>query len=336
MKGDSFMGREKFWLGFFILILMIGLSGCSGILTQTKSKPVEKDSREKSIPSKIKTVESTPSPQPSVSPASGPTSPSGAPAPVATQASAPAPTPSPATPPVRAPASVKPPESRPGPGVVFNFDNADIYEVIRVMAEVMKINYLIDPRVKGVVNIRTASPISGDEVFSVFQSVLRLNGATAVKKDNLYEIVPFGEAKKLPISPADRIEPGRPIPDGRYIIQIVPLKYIPVAEVTKMLKPFLSDGADLVEHPPHNILIIGDVASNVRKALDIIALFDLDIFTDLRVRIYPILNADVAEITKEMERIFSSFEVSVKSGRGVGITFTPITRINSLLAEGTG
>ena len=32
-----------------------------------------------------------------------------------------------------------------------------------------------------------------------------------------------------------------------------------------------------------------------------------------------------------MERIFSSFEVSIKSGRGVGITFTPITRINSLL-----
>jgi len=73
------------------------------------------------------------------------------------------------------------------------------------------------------------------------------------------------------------------------------------------------------------------VASNVSKALDIISLFDLDIFTDLRVRIYPILNADVTEIAKEMERIFSSFEVSTKSARGIGITFTPITRINSLL-----
>jgi general secretion pathway protein D len=32
-----------------------------------------------------------------------------------------------------------------------------------------------------------------------------------------------------------------------------------------------------------------------------------------------------------MERIFASFEISTKSGRGVGITFTPVTRINSLL-----
>jgi general secretion pathway protein D len=104
-----------------------------------------------------------------------------------------------------------------------------------------------------------------------------------------------------------------------------------VTEVSKILKPFLSDGADLIEHPPHNILIIGDIASNVKKSLDIISLFDIDIFTDLRVRIYPVLNADVTEIAKEMERIFSSFEVSLKSARGVGITFTPITRINSLL-----
>ncbi len=251
------------------------------------------------------------------------------PPPVVAQAPGPAPQLLPSRP---GPApSPRPTETRTGPGVVFNFDNADIYEVIRVMAEVMKINYVIDPRVRGVVNIRTTSPLSTEEVFSVFQSILRINGATAVKKDNLYEIVPFGEAKKLPIPPADRTETGKTTPDGRYIIQIVPLKFIPVAEVSKMLKPFLSDGADLVEHPPHNLLIIGDMASNVKKALDIIALFDLDIFADLRVRIYPILNADVTEIVKEMERIFSSFEVSIKSGRGVGITFTPITRINSLL-----
>jgi general secretion pathway protein D len=158
-----------------------------------------------------------------------------------------------------------------------------------------------------------------------------LNGAIAVKKENLYEIVPLMDAKKLSIPPLTTGEAEKLVPEERYTIQIVSLKYIPVAEVSKILKPFLSDGADLIEHPPHNILIIGDIASNVKKSLDIISLFDIDIFTDLRVRIYPILNADVTEIAKEMEQIFSSFEVSLKSARGVGITFTPITRINSLL-----
>jgi general secretion pathway protein D len=199
------------------------------------------------------------------------------------------------------------------------------------MAEILKINYLIDPRVKGVVNIHTSGQISAEDAFPIFQSVLRLNGATAVKKDRVYEIVPLMEAKKLPIPPSTTREPGKPPSEEKYMIQIVSLKYIPVTEVSKMIKPFLSDGADIVEHPPSNILIVGDLASNVRKSVDIINLFDIDIFTDLRVRVYPILNADVTEVAKEMERIFSSFEISTKSGRGVGITFTPITRINSLL-----
>jgi general secretion pathway protein D len=200
------------------------------------------------------------------------------------------------------------------------------------MSEILKINYMIDPRVKGVVNIHTSGQIASADVFPIFQSILRLNGATAVKKDGIYEIVPLPEAKKLPSPPSRPEDSGKPVSEERYVIQILPLKYVPVTEVSKMIKPFLSDGADIVEHPPSNILIIGDLASNVKKSVDIIGLFDIDIFTDLRVRIYPVLNADAAEVAKEMEKIFSSFEVSTKSGRGVGITFTPITRINSLLA----
>jgi general secretion pathway protein D len=200
------------------------------------------------------------------------------------------------------------------------------------MSEILKINYMIDPRVKGVVNIHTSGQIASADVFPIFQSILRLNGATALKRDGIYEIVPLPEAKKLPSPPSRPEDLGKPVSEERYVIQILPLKYVPVTEVSKMIKPFLSDGADIVEHPPSNILIIGDLASNVKKSTEIINLFDTDVFTGMRVRIYPVLNADVTEVAKEMEKIFSSFEVSTKSGRGVGITFTPITRINSLLA----
>ena len=64
------------------------------------------------------------------------------------------------------------------------------------MAEIMKITYIIDPKVKGVVNIHTSGQIPSEEVFPIFQSILKLNGATAIKKGNLYEIVPLTDAKK--------------------------------------------------------------------------------------------------------------------------------------------
>jgi len=282
-----------------------------------------------SPPSQLPSLRRRLAPQPSTSPTTQPPTTTTQPASAPTQPQPTPPTPAPVATPPSPPVSPTPP--RIGSGVVFNFDNADIYEVIRVMAEILKINYIIDSKVKGVVNIHTSGQISTEDIFPIFQSILRLNGATAVKKDGVYEIVPLIDAKKLPIPPSATLESGKPPSGDRYTIQIVSLKYIPAAEVSKMIKPFLSDGADIVEHPPHNILIIGDMASNVKKSVDIINLFDLDIFTDLRVRIYPLLNSDVNEVAKEMERIFASFEVSTKSGRGVGITFTPVTRINSLL-----
>jgi general secretion pathway protein D len=281
--------------------------------------PTPPGPRRRSVP-----PQALPSRAPQPSPLSKPQPPTQAGSPVSTPTS-PTALPTPPSPPV------KPGALQTGSGVVFNFDNADIYEVIRVISEILKINYIIDPRVKGVANIHTSGQIASADVFPIFQSILRLNGATAVNRDGVYEIVPLPEAKKLPSAPSLLRDSGKPVSEERYIIQILPLKYIPVTEVSKMIKPFLSDGADIVEHPPNNILIIGDLISNVKKSMDIINLFDIDIFTDLRVRIYPITNADVNEVAKEMERIFASFEVSTKSGRGVGITFTPVTRINSLL-----
>jgi len=317
---------KRLGIGCLILCLTLGSIRCAGEKPQLKGEPSGiPTQKEASQPPSGMTVSP---PKPVVAP---PTAVAEGPKPEK-PAQPPIQPPRPDLPTMPPPSTpVKTPEAPRGPGVVFNFDNADLYEVIRVMAEILKISYIVDPRVRGVVNIHTVGQIPSEEVFPIFQSILKLNGATAVKKGNVYEIVPFGDAKKSYVPPSTTRDLTKLAAEERYTTQIIILKYIPVAEVSKIIKPFLSDGADIIEHPPHNILIINDLASNVRKSLDIIGLFDVDLFADMKVRIYPVLNADVTEIAKEMERIFASFEVSTKSGRGVGITFTPIARINSLL-----
>ena len=135
---------------------------------------------------------------------------------------APPPTPPPAPTPRPAPTVTPPPPPPKGAGFVFNFDNADLYEVIRVIADIMKINYLIDPKVKGVVNIHTSGQITAEDVFPIFQTILKLNGATAVKKENIYEIVPLGDAKKSYTPPTTLLETGKSLPEEKYTIQIIP------------------------------------------------------------------------------------------------------------------
>ncbi len=313
-------------------LFIFGLSSCAGPRSEVVKESPPPSGRQASLPVKPEPIQAAANPinpQPLAQATEAGPQPAASP-----QPSEPQPSPEPAPPPSVTPQPRRPsppPAAAKGSRFVLNFDNADIYEVIRVMAEMMNINYIIDPRVKGVVNIRTTGQISTQDIFPIFQAILNMNGATAVKRGIVYEIVPFGEAKKLYTPPSTGREAGNNNADEKYTIQIIALKYVPASEVTKMIKPFLTDGADVVEYPNHNIVIVGDTGANVHKVMDLIDLFDVDIFADMRVRIYPLVNSYAEEVAKEMERIFSSLEVSVKSGRGVGITFTPINRINSLL-----
>ncbi len=142
------IGLTKFIFFFFILIL-IGAQGCSG-----KKEVLQKD---KGIESQglLPKVEVAQASEPSSEQKIGeilPPSPVTVPAP-ATVSAPPTPTPSPPQP--QPPQTAKPQEPQRG-GLIFNFDNADLHEVIRVIAGVLKINYLVDPKVKGVVNVHTS------------------------------------------------------------------------------------------------------------------------------------------------------------------------------------
>jgi general secretion pathway protein D len=252
---------------------------------------------------------------PSTPPQPQPSSPSQSPTPTRPSASTPA------------PVASQPRAKTQGQGVVFKFDNADLYEVIRTFAEVLKISYVIDPRVKGTVNIHTSGAISNEDIYPIFLSILRMNGATIIKKDSIYEIVPFSEGKRLSVATDEK----KRSPDDQFVIEIIKPNFIPITELDKVIKPFLSDEKEVILFPQNNMLIIADLASNVRKIRDIMSLLDIDIFSNMAIRIYPVYNSDVNDMAKDLGAIFSSFGISSKEARGGGITFTPIIRSSSLL-----
>jgi hypothetical protein len=176
---------KQFWIKIFVFCLILGMMSCAALRSQLKAEPQGESSKQENIKSQTG-APTLPASQPT---APTPPQPPKAPTPIPPIPSQPTiqvgPKPSepiaPATPPPPPP-SPSPPPLRPslprtGPAVVFNFDNADLYEVIRVIGEVLRINYIIDPRVKGIVNIHTSSPISSEDAFPIFQSILRLNGA---------------------------------------------------------------------------------------------------------------------------------------------------------------
>lgn len=90
------------------------------------------------------------------------------------------------------------PQPRVASGTVsFFFDDADIFEVAQtIFGDVLKVNYIIDPKVRGRVNFRTVTPIPKDEVLPVMEIILRLNGIGFVEERGIYNIVPLDEVSR--------------------------------------------------------------------------------------------------------------------------------------------
>jgi general secretion pathway protein D len=79
--------------------------------------------------------------------------------------------------------------------VEIDFDDVDILVFVKFVSEATGKNFVVDPKVKGKVNIVSSEKMPVDEVYKVFQSVLEVHGYTTVEAGSIIKIVPSSEAR---------------------------------------------------------------------------------------------------------------------------------------------
>jgi general secretion pathway protein D len=204
------------------------------------------------------------------------------------------------------PPEKKSPEVKKEAPVSFFFDDADIYEVIQtVFSEVLKLNYIVDPKVKGRVNFRTATPIPKDEVLTVMEIILRLNGIAVVEESGLYKIIPISNILKEPAPIRFERDPGAVELKGVAIIQVVQLQHVTSTEIIKILTPLLSQGGSILDIAP-NFLIIDDTDANVKRLLQVVETFDSEKLrlAKPQIFVYPVQNRKAKDIVATLQQIF--------------------------------
>ena len=170
-------------------------------------------------------------------PAQLPPTPAAAPA-------APAPNPTPQAPPAPAATAAQQP-----PPVVYgglSLNNASITEVIDLLARQLKINYILDPNIKGGVILNTYGETKDIDTRSLLETILRINGYGMVKQGDLYRIVPLPQISHLPL-PIETKTDGSTIPeDDQTMLNLVFLKFVTADELSKVLQPFIGENASRV------------------------------------------------------------------------------------------
>ena len=209
--------------------------------------------------------------------------------------------------------------------VTLNFVNADIEAVAGTIGQMSQRNFLIDPRVKGTVNIVSSRPVPPSAAYDMFLSALRLQGYAAVESDGVVKILPEADAKLHLRSLAPRAADG-----DRLVTRVYALKYETASQLLPVLRPIISPNNPIAVYAPNNTLVITDYADNLRRIDRIIDAIDRP--GGGEPVLLPLRHAAAADIVAMVNRIYADGAPAQADGRG-RVTVAADSRTNSVIVR---
>ena len=178
----------------------------------------------------------------------------------------------------------------------LNFVGADIESVVRAIGHYTGNTFVIDPRVKGTINLVSEKPVTKAQAFTMLTSVLRLQGYAVVRADSFIKVVPEADAK-LQAAP---IQAGK-VRGDQIATQIFRLNYEPAANLVNVLRPLISPNNTINADPANNTLVITDYADNLKRLARIIAALDVPAIGAIEV--VPLQHAIASDMVPILNRL---------------------------------
>jgi len=217
---------------------------------------------------------------------------------------------------------------RPSPGgeksYDLNFEDTPISTVAKViLGDILAVGYTIDPRVQGTVTLASGRPVPSQDVLFVLESALRTSNVVLVHDVNGYRLVPAAEA--VGSGRAERAT--GPVVPG-YGVSVMPLQYVSVQTVSKLLDSFAVKAGMIRADTSRNILMIQGSGAERRAAVEAVLNFDQDWMRGQSVGIYPVHNTTPEPLIAELEKIMDSGEGGLSQNL---VKFQAVDRLSAIL-----
>jgi general secretion pathway protein D len=209
----------------------------------------------------------------------------------------------------------------------LSFEATDIRDVVKtVLFDILGENYYIDPQVGGNVTFRTAKPIPRNSLIPILETLLRGVNSALVKEAGIYKVIPAAQAVRGTTTP-QLIGGTASVPPG-YSVVVMPLKYIGIKEMLRILEPFAKDAASIRGDELRNLVILTGTERELRHLLETIEMFDIDWMAGMSVGFFQLQSVDVKNVVKELEAVFGNKDMGPLAGV---YRVVPIERLNALL-----
>ncbi len=155
-----------------------------------------------------------------------------------------------------------------------SFKNTEIVEFVTIVGKNLKKTMIVDPNVRGKINVRSYDLLSEEQYYQFFLNVLEVYGFSAIERENnIIKIIRNKDAKTAAIPV---IGSNSTIIGDEMVTRIVEVKNVTVRELVPLLRQ-LSDqagGGNVTNYDPANVIMLTGTAATVNRLVKIIERVD--------------------------------------------------------------
>nr|WP_202597891.1 MULTISPECIES: type II secretion system secretin GspD [unclassified Vibrio] len=182
-----------------------------------------------------------------------------------------------------------------------SFKGTDIQEFINIVGRNLEKTIIVDPSVRGKIDVRSYDTLSSEQYYSFFLNVLEVYGFAVVEMDNgVLKVIRAKDAKTsaIPVLGDDDRADG-----DNVITQVVAVKNVSVRELSPLLRQLIDNAGagNVVHYDPANIILITGRAAVVNRLADII--HRVDQAGDKDIELVELKNASASEMVRIVEAL---------------------------------
>ena len=182
--------------------------------------------------------------------------------------------------------------------VTLSFSNADIESVASVLAKATGQTILVDPKVKGTINLISNKPLTKAKAIDAFSTALRTSGFALVDVNGVYRVVAEADAKLI----SNSVTTSKGKQEGDQIItRVFKLNFESANNLLPVLRPLVSPNNTINAYPGNNTIVITDYASNIQRIGQLIESIDAPTSSDVQsIKLHYAIATDMATILSKV------------------------------------
>ncbi len=182
-----------------------------------------------------------------------------------------------------------------------SFKGTDIQEFINIVGRNLQKTIIVDPAVRGQVNVRSYDLLNDEQYYQFFLNVLEVYGFAVVEMDNgVLKVIRDKDAKTSAIPVVDGNDK---VSGDEVVTRVIAVRNVSVRELSPLLRQ-LNDNAgagNVVHYDPANIIMITGRAAVVNRLAEIIE--RVDRAGDKEVDVVELRNASAAEMVRIVDAL---------------------------------